>query len=71
LPFQPNAHCVLADKLASVGLGDTFTDSRTEARRFFNQTQRSFLEDFLSRCAGISGNLRKLRFLFGGKLDLP
>jgi hypothetical protein len=49
LSFPSHAHFVIADEFDSVGLGDTLTDSRQKARRFFKRAQSCSLDDLLAK----------------------
>jgi len=67
--LQSSVHFVFFDELASVGLGDAFTNSGAKARVLLEQAQSGFFHQTLGVGPGGGRDLRKLRFLLGSEMD--
>jgi hypothetical protein len=67
--LKSSIHFRFFNELAPVGLRDTFPHSGSKASIFLKQAQRGILHQALGIGACVGGNLRKLRFLLGRKMD--
>jgi len=59
----------MLNQFPTVGLLDTTADTSTNGRILFDQAQSGLLHQLFGWGAIVIGDLRKLRFLFGRKMN--
>lgn len=67
--LKPRPHVIILDELSTVGLSQTFPDSRAETRTVFHQAQRCIPDKMLRISTSTAGNLSELRLLIASEMD--